>query len=880
MIRSALLLSLLFLLALPGWSHKVELPTGFVIEKTFISGLEQPTDLKIAPDGRIFIAEKEGTIKIVENGVLLDQPFYKVNTQAPNERGLFGIAFDPDFEANGYIYLHYTHPIESYNLVTRVTSSGNGAIPGSEVELIRLDQTFSAFHNGGALVFDPTGKLLVATGDGTSLGQPQELTSTLGKILRFNPDGTIPTDNPFYNQTTGIHRAIAAYGFRNPYTMAISRNSGKIFINDVGNIDYEEINEFVLGKNYGWGEVEGPLNGASPPDGNYLDPVYAYDHSNGCAVVGASFYEPAVNLFPAEYVGKFFFLDLCDERLYYMDPENYEVTEFASELGATYNNLEVGPDGNLYLISILDGNLSKISFVGTDSPPLISVQPVSKVAAVSEDVLFSVDANGEDLNFRWFRNGNLIQDGDNGVVVLNQVQLSDDQSEIFVEVSNRYGTVASNKVNLTVVDGSRPSIQFQNVPATYAGGDTLTFGALVTDPDQAAVLPQNLTWTIDLHHDSHTHPAMAPTSGMDAGTFVVETYGEVDTNVFFRIHLTAMDSSGLSSESFIDVLPQKVTLWITSEPPGVEVNIDGITESTDFPLRSVKRMNRTIAVPPFAVVGDSLYQFKNWTDGPDTLIRSFLAGNDTVSFNLNAVEEYIACIPAVGNLDWFIGNGDEKEYYSSYEVTSVKENWDVLHPFLNINPPFPEDYYSAQWTGTIHPPVTGMYTFYLFHDGMVSLELDGEMLIENSVANDLLGEDTIQVWLEAGGNLELKLEYEHYDRISRVELDWSFSIVDRYNVPFSKKYPRENLNLDEDGIMVFPNPTPDPIVYLYFDPEKYPATHMTVQIFDDVGRFCRSDEAELEKGIYPLSVSDFPDGLYYLRISIGDQEKTLKFIKH
>ncbi len=877
--RIVLFLSLL-LVVCTSMAHDHELPPGFVMEENYIEGLSEPTDLKLAPDGRIFIAEKGGTIRIVEDGILLPQPFYSVQTQSPNERGLGGIALDPNFESNGFVYLFYTHSVENKNIVARVTSFGNTVIPGSEIELIRFDRMHAAFHNGGAMVFDDMGKLIIGTGDGTGHVWAPDMEKTLGKIIRINSDGSIPSDNPFYAVNQGVYKAISAYGIRNPYTMAKSKSTGRIFFNDVGNDNYEEINEYIPGKNYGWYQIEGPLGSTAPPDSNYKDPVFAYDHEFGCAIVGASFYEPETVAFPPGYFGMYFFMDLCEGKILYLDPDTYHVTEFASGLKEAYNNLEIGPDGHLYLINILDGNLAKISYVGLNSPPLISIQPASQVMAVGEDVSFSVDATGENLDFRWFRNGILVQPVGGPSITLQDVQLSDDQAEIFVVVSNQYGAITSNTVNLTVVEGSRPSIQFRDIAPKYAAGDTLFFSALVTDPDQTVVLPQALTWKIDFHHDEHAHPALASVSGINSGTYVVETYGEVDTNVFFRIHLSALDSSGLTSDKFVDILPQKVTMTFSSQPEGAEVNIDGIKETTDFLMRSVKGLYRTVEVPAYAVIGDSLYQFLRWFDHQDTLIRTFEAQDDTFSFTLKGIHEYLPSIPAIGNLAIFEDTTSGKNLYSSMEVSRIQENWDVLGPFPFDKPPFPEEYWSAEWTGPIHPPASGYYTFYLFHDGKVTLTVGDSILIEEVVSAGDLQEDTARVWLNAGENLDLRLEYDHHTYLSRVELDWQFSIVKRHPVPFAKNYPVDNLVKDEDGIVLFPNPTSDPVVYIYLNPQTYAQSELGIKVFDSNGRLCKSFVADLDNGIYPLSVSDLNDGLYYLTIIYGMEEKSLKFIKY
>jgi glucose/arabinose dehydrogenase len=182
------------------------------------------------------------------------------------------------------------------------------------------------------------------------------LSNRLGKILRINSNGTIPSDNPstfpgIAGSTSGANRAIWAVGLRNPFTFAFQPGTSRLFINDVGQSTWEEINDGVAGSNYGWPIAEGP---ASPPNPNFRDPIFYYGHGSssttGCAIVGGAFYNPSVLQFPSRFVGKYFFADLCSGWIRVLDPSNNTASDFASEISAPVD-LHVGPDGALYYLT-------------------------------------------------------------------------------------------------------------------------------------------------------------------------------------------------------------------------------------------------------------------------------------------------------------------------------------------------------------------------------------------------------------------------------------------------------------------------------------------------------------------------------------------------
>ncbi|HZN68746.1 MAG TPA: PQQ-dependent sugar dehydrogenase [Tepidisphaeraceae bacterium] len=316
---------------------------GFVWD-TLLTGdtsLPGPTSMAFAPDGRLFVTTQEGSIRVARNvasgpggGPITHTEFARVQTVRPGtEAGLLGLALDPDFATNGYVYVYYTYrPANlnepAYNRVTRFTASADNpdvAEPGSETVLLNIDPLAGSVHLGGAVHFGPDGKLYVAVGDHGGLDDDtQRLTSLHGKILRINKDGSIPPDNPFYEVAEGDGRAVWALGLRNPFTFAFQPGTGRMFINDVGESAWEEINEGIAGANYGWVLTrDGPFHPddlpilrTRPEQQNFVAPLYAYAHDGGSVVTGTviaggAFYNPppSAQQFPAEYVGDYFFGD-------------------------------------------------------------------------------------------------------------------------------------------------------------------------------------------------------------------------------------------------------------------------------------------------------------------------------------------------------------------------------------------------------------------------------------------------------------------------------------------------------------------------------------------------------------------------------------------
>ena len=349
--------------AVVHFAGSVPLPRGFTRDEAWVTGLAGSTAFAQAPDGRIFVNQQEGTIRVIKNGVLLPAPFATMTVDSTAERGLLGIAVHPDFANNGYVYVYSTR-IDggSHNRISRFTAVGDVAAAGSELTLVDLPNLSSkTLHNGGGIHFGSDGKLYVGVGDNGDSPAAQDLANPFGKVLRFNEDGTIPADTPFYAGQTGVARAIWAYGLRNPFTFAVQPGTGTIHINDVGLDSWEEIDLGVAGANYGWPLTEGPptLVGGLP----FAAPLFTDPHSDpvppgsgpggfisGSAIAGGTFY-PQAGPFPEGYRGQYYFADFINQFVARLDSANGNAVYSFAKLSDHPVDLLVGVDGALYVLT-------------------------------------------------------------------------------------------------------------------------------------------------------------------------------------------------------------------------------------------------------------------------------------------------------------------------------------------------------------------------------------------------------------------------------------------------------------------------------------------------------------------------------------------------
>lgn len=342
---------------------------GFV-ETLVTDSLDSPVSMAIAPDGRVFVCEQGGALRVVRGGRLLARPFWTAPTRAFMEEGLLGVVFDPHFARNGFVYVCYTalEPVR-HQRVSRLVAAGDRAAPGSETAIADLDENTGYLHVGGGLRFGRDGMLYVGTGENGDGALSQSLRSTFGKLLRFHPDGSIPADNPFAGRTSGRHRAIWAMGLRNAFTFDVQPGTGRIFVNDVGDTTWEEVNEAVAGANYGWPAFEGPAGTA-----NYRRPVHAYRHDRGCAITGGAFYGPARPAFPREWVGRYFYAEYCRNEIRWIAPDSPAEAHVFGTTGVPGPvDLRVGPDGCLWVLA--RGNSSPSGGPHSSSGSILRIAP-------------------------------------------------------------------------------------------------------------------------------------------------------------------------------------------------------------------------------------------------------------------------------------------------------------------------------------------------------------------------------------------------------------------------------------------------------------------------------------------------------------------------
>jgi hypothetical protein len=491
--------------------------------------------------------------------------------------------------------------------------------------------------------FGADGKLYIAVGENANGANSQTLTNLLGKILRINPDGTIPTDNPFYNTATGVNRAIWALGLRNPYTFDFQPGAARMFINDVGQNTWEEINDGIAGSNYGWPNTEGVTTNPA-----YRSPLFVYGHgaspTTGCAVTGGAFYNPATVQFPGDYVGKYFFADFCSGWIRRFDPSTGAASDFASGIASPVD-LHVGPDGNLYYLARGSGAVFKIIYTASQAPS-IGTHPQSRTVAEGQPASFSVSASGTPvLNYQWQKNGADITGATSSSYTLASAALADNGAKFKVVVTNSFGSATSNEATLTVTANQPPvgSITTPTAGTLYSGGQTINYSGTATDPETGNLPASAFTWQVDFHHDTHVHPFIPATTGATSGSFIIPTTGETSANVWYRIYLTVRDANGLTHTSFRDILPRTSTITLATNPTGLQLTLDGQPVTTPFQVLSVVGIQRALGVVSPQAVGGVSYQFSSWSDaGADTHAIQTPAANTTYTATFSVQPQTLA----------------------------------------------------------------------------------------------------------------------------------------------------------------------------------------------------------------------------------------------
>ncbi len=345
-------------------------PSGYTWQLT-VAGLDKPEGLVNAGDGsgRLFIIEQAGLVRILilKEGILLPTPFLDLTSKVSccGEKGLLGLAFHPKYLENGYFYVDYTENVNNqlYTVISRFSVSADDpeqADPTSEMRLLYIEQPYQN-HNGGQLQFGPEGYLYIGMGDGGSAGDPlgngQSLQTMLGKILRIDVDSSepyaIPPENPFANE--GGVREIWLYGLRNPWRFSFDKLTGDVYIGDVGQDAWEEIDYLPMGnaggENLGWNYYEGnhPYRGSPPLDAAFVMPVSEYGHDLGDSVTGGYVYRGSD--LPA-WQGVYLYGDFSSGRVWGLLhlPDGGWQNALVFDTNANISSFGVDEDGEIYLV--------------------------------------------------------------------------------------------------------------------------------------------------------------------------------------------------------------------------------------------------------------------------------------------------------------------------------------------------------------------------------------------------------------------------------------------------------------------------------------------------------------------------------------------------
>jgi glucose/arabinose dehydrogenase/PKD repeat protein len=600
------------------------------------TGFDLPTTIEFLPDGRLLLAELAGRINVLsppytEAG---PTPFLQLTNvgSAGVQQGIYDIALDPHFATNHFYYVFYTAGTPNHDRLSRFTANASltGTVAGSEDVLYEDPENANAEHHGGAVVFGNDGKLYFTTGEHFDAGVAQSLDSPRGKIHRINPDGSVPTDDPFYDGAGPHWDSIWAYGLRNPFRAYYDAPTGRLFVADVGGNDYstakEEVNVGAAGANYGWPDFEGAC-----PAPDCTSPIYSYAHNGRDAAITGGFVYHGTQ-FPAAYRGNYFFADYTQnwiKRLTFDVSGDAHVANFEPPNGAVDGpygdivSLAEGPDGALYYLDLgysdISGDfgvskLRRIRYVGANQPPIAVARAEPTSGSAPLRVTFSSagsrDPEGRTLTRSW-----TFGDGTSSTRV-NPIHLYTRQGRYTVRLTVSDGVNSTVAAPITITVGTPPTARIL-APINgvfFRAGDVISFRGRASDAQDGPLPASAFRWNIDFLHEGHVHPGI-PRTGVRRGTFTIPTDGhDFSGNTRYRIALTVVDSSGLRTTRSVIIWPTKVNLTFKSSPGGRTIHLDGIAKTVPFVHDTLVGFHHTIQAPD-QVAGGKTYTFASWSDG-------------------------------------------------------------------------------------------------------------------------------------------------------------------------------------------------------------------------------------------------------------------------
>ena len=663
------------------------LPPQFTGDIVIPSGLDTPTNMAFLPDGRILILEKHGRVRVYKDGQLLPTPMIDISDRINDyfDRGLLGIAVDPDFPNNGYIYLLYTYEddVNTYTTtktarLARYTVQGDIASPGSEFVVLGhwVGSGCSAFpagfdcipsdglsHSIGTVKFAPDGTIFMTAGDAASFSivdslalRAQDIDSLGGKLLHFDKNGNGFATNPFYNGDVAANRSkVWDYGLRNPYRFTFRPGSNTPYIGQVGWNAWEDIYVGKPGRNFGWPCYEGNFvqDGYSAfsqcqtlygQSGARTAPFLSYQHYGGSTAITMGFFETGAN-FPAQYQGLLFFGDYGHGFIRTVQADANDnmvpgsVTDFVQEPnGDGPVAIYQGPDDYLYYIAINTQQLRRIRYIDPGSPPtaVASANPTNGLLPLH--VQFSSagtsDPNNRPLTYSW--------------------DFGDGTASSAANPSHTYSVAGAYEAKLTVTNnvpssahasvlvtaGSRPptaTITSPSASLQYSVGQAIDFGGTATDYDGTALPASAMNWQIIVHHcpagSCHIH-FLQTFDHTSSGSFVVPDHGD---DVYLELQLTVTNPAGLTDTATVSVHPAMVTLNFDTVPTGLTVVYDGTSGTTPRTQQTVVNSAHVLFVPSPQEFGQT--SFSSWSDGgaqQHQILVGAANASYTATFNTNA----------------------------------------------------------------------------------------------------------------------------------------------------------------------------------------------------------------------------------------------------
>ncbi len=495
--------------------------TNFFQNEILLTGLDLPTTIEFLPDGRLLVAELQGKIYVSSPPYTSLSPtlFGNItNTGTPVQQGVMDIAIDPDFSNNRFYYVFYTAGTPNRDRLSRFTAnlSLTGTVAGSELILYEDPQTADAEHHGGAIVFGNDGKLYFTTGEHFIPSLAPLLTNPRGKIHRINTNGTVPTDNPFYDGAGPNIDSIWARGLRNPFRAYYDSATSRLFVGDVGgNVgsSIEELNVGAAGADYGWPNAEGPCT--SP----CVSPIHSYNHNNRDASITGGFVYHGTQ-FPSEYQGSYFFADYSQNwiRRLTLDANGNVTGVFNFEpadgsVDGPYGDvvyLAEGPDGALYYVDLgFDdqsgqfgvSKIRRIRYLQQNQAP-VAVAAADHTSGPNLSVSFSsvgsMDPEGLPITYLWTFGDGATSTQANPVHTYPRPGVY----TVRLEVSDGVTSTQAPPIALSLGNAPSATILTPLTGTVFRAGDVIPFAGSATDIEDGSLPPSAFTWGIDFQRHS------------------------------------------------------------------------------------------------------------------------------------------------------------------------------------------------------------------------------------------------------------------------------------------------------------------------------------------------------------------------------------------